>query len=155
MSWLIKSQTKKPTHPQKSPSSPTSSRGKRIKDRGILWKEHYKEKSENIKKKFEKLLPKSYFRWEGHDYYSGHDYYVVVGPAISRRYGKAFFAGHKKLPKEKSKKAYSPTGEYFPSLMAALRHAKEKWGVKFPQDLLTNYTKQDLAPIEIPRHVKG
>ena len=130
-------------------------RGKPIKDRGILWKEHYKEKSIGIKKKFEKILPKSYFRWEGHDYYSGHDYSVVVGPAISRRYGKAFFAGHKKLPKEKKKKAYSPTGEYFPSLMAALRHAKKKWGVTFPKDAKQNYIKADLATIEIPRHVKG
>ena len=108
---------------------------KPIKDRHIRWLEHYGPKSLRVKEKFDKLLRNSYFRWEGHDYYSGHDYYVVVGPAISRRYGKAFFAGHKKLPKERKKKAYAPTGEYFPSLMAALSHAKKKWGVKFSSSI--------------------
>jgi len=127
---------------------------KRIKDRGIQWKEHYGPKSIGVKKKFNKILPHSYYRWQGHDYYSGHDYYVVVGPAISRRYGKSFFAGHKKLPLEKKHKAYAPTGEYFPTLMGALRHAKERWGVRFPNDAV-NYRKSDLFNIEIPRHIKG
>lgn len=127
---------------------------KRLRDRGILWKEAYHEKSEDIKKKFEKILPGSYFRWEGHDYQSGHDYYVVVGPAISRRYGKSFFAGNKKLPKEKKKKAYSPTGKYFSSLAGALRHAKEYWGVSLPPNA-GKYMKSDLEPLKIPRHIKG
>lgn len=161
MSWLVKSQSIVPKKllPQRQfrggvPGHKGQSRGKPIKDRGIQWKESYHDKSTYIKKKFDKILPHSYYRWEGHDYYSGHDYYVVVGPAISKRYGKAFFAGHKKLPIEKKKKSYSPTGEYFPSLMAALAHAKKKWGVKHPQDAV-NYQKGDLAAIEIPRHVKG
>lgn len=127
---------------------------KPIKDRGIRWKERYKLKSEKVKKHMEKILPGSYFRWEGHDYYSGSDYYVIVGPSISRRYGKSFFAGHKKLPKERKKKAYAPSGKYFPSMVAALRHAKMKWGITFPKDF-RDYKKQDLIPIKIPRHLKG
>jgi len=151
-SWLKKAQMS--SFRGGHPGHKGSPRGKPIKDRGIRWKESYHEKSEDVKKKFEKLLPHSYFRWEGHDYYSGHDYYVVVGPAISKRYGKSFFAGHKKLPKEKKKKAYSPTGEYFPALMSALQHARKKWNVPMPQDAV-NYQKSDLASIDIPRHVKG
>lgn len=126
---------------------------KPIKDRGIRWKENYKEKSLAVKKRFDKILPHSYYRWEGHDYYSGHDYYVVVGPAISRRYGKCFFAGHKKLPLTK-KKVYAPTGKYFPTLVSALRHAKMKWGVTFPRDAI-NYRKSDLANVAIPKHIKA
>jgi len=160
MSWFIEAQIfpkKKPFRRFRGgvPGRKGSPRGKPIKDRGILWKETYREKSKHVKQKFEKILPHSYFRWEGHDYYSGHDYYVVVGPAISKRYGKSFFAGHKKLPKEKKKKAYSPTGEYFPSLMGALRYAREKWAVPFPDDAKINYTKDVLAPLDIPRHVKS
>jgi len=127
---------------------------KRIRDRGIHWEEHYHEKSKAMKKKFEKMLPKSYFRWEGMDHTTGHPYYVVVGPAISQRYGKMFFAGIKKMPKNPKKKAYSPTGKYFPSLRGALSHATEMWGIRFPQDAGA-YTKNDLEPLNIPRHMKG
>jgi len=128
--------------------------GKRLKDRNIQWKEEYHEKSKNIKKKFEKLLPGSYFRWQGHDYTSGHDYYVVVGPAISRRYGKSFFAGNKKLPKDHHKKSYAPTGKYFSSLAGAIRHAREFWGITMPPNV-GQYTKADLEPIDIPKHIRG
>jgi len=127
--------------------------GKPIKDRNIRWKESYGKRSKIVKKKFDKILPHSYYRWEGHDYYSGHDYYVVVGPSISRRYGKCFFAGHKKLPLERHKKSYSPTGKYFSSLMSALRHAYDKWRTPIPKDAV-NYLKNDLINIKIPRHVK-
>lgn len=127
---------------------------KRIKDRGIKWDESYHEKSKAMKVKFEKMLPGSYFRWEGFDRTTGHPYYVVVGPAISERYGKSFFAGVKKMPKDPKKKAYSPTGKYFPSLRAALSHASKMWGIKFPQNA-ASYTKDDLATINIPRHMKG
>jgi len=130
----------------------TSSR-KRIKERGIKWEETYGKRSMEAKKHFEKILPKAYFRWEGFDYESGHPYYVVVGPAISKRYGKSFFAGVKKMPKDPRKKAYSPSGKYFPSLRSALSHASDMWGIKFPQDA-GNYTKNDLEPLNIPRHVK-
>lgn len=131
----------------------TSSR-RRLKDRNIRWKESYHDRSAQAKKKFEKMLPGSYFRWEGKDYESGHWYYVVVGPAISKRYGKAFFAGNKKMPRDPRKKAYSPTGEYFSSLSAALRHAHDMWGVQFPQGA-GSWSKADLAPMDIPRHVKA
>ena len=127
---------------------------RRIKDRGIRWKEKYGEKSIRVKKKFDKILPHSYYRWEGMDYESGHPYYVVVGPAESASHGKSFFAGIKKMPRDPAKKAYSPSGKYFPSLSSALRHASEMWGIPVPQDA-AGYTQQDLASVEIPKHVKG
>jgi hypothetical protein len=127
---------------------------KRIKDRNIRWKEKYGEHSRGLKKKLEKILPGSYFRWEGFDHETGHPYYVVVGPAISERHGKSFFAGIKKMPKNRKKKAYSPSGKYFPALRAAISHAVKMWGIRFPQNA-GHYRKQDLAGIEIPRHMKG
>jgi len=127
---------------------------RRLKDRGIKWEEHYGKKSKDIKKHFEKKLPGSYFRWEGFDHETGHPYYVVVGPATSKRYGKSFFAGVKKMPKDPKKKAYSPSGKYFPSLKSALSHAVDMWGVKFPKNA-GNWHKNDLANVEIPRHMKG
>ncbi len=127
---------------------------KRIKDRGIKWEEHYHQRSKAMKKKLDKILPGSYYRWEGFDRTTGHPYYVVVGPAISQRYGKMFFAGVKKMPKDPKKKAYSPSGKYFPALRTALTHAAEMWGIRFPQDA-GSYVKQDLATIKIPRHMKG
>ncbi len=127
---------------------------RRIADRHIKWDEHYGKKSRDVKKHFEKVLPASYFRWQGMDHESGHPYYVVVGPALSKRYGKAFFAGVKKMPKDPKKKAYSPSGKYFPSLKAALSHASEMWGIQFPKEA-GNYDKGTLANIEIPKHIKG
>jgi hypothetical protein len=127
---------------------------RRLKDRNIQWKETYKERSLAAKKHFNKILPGAYFRWEGQDYETGHPYYVVVGPAISKRYGKAFFAGVKKMPRDPKKKAYAPSGEYFSSLAAALSHAVDMWGVSYPKDA-GHYTKADLQPLDIPRHVKA
>jgi hypothetical protein len=127
---------------------------RRLKDRGIKWEERYGDKSKDIKKVFDKKLPGSYFRWEGHDYESGHPYYVIVGPAISQRHGKSFFAGVKKMPKDPKKKAYSPSGKYFSSLRAALSHASNMWGITFPIEA-GNYVKNDLVNIKIPRHMKG
>lgn len=127
---------------------------RRLKDRGIRWEETYGEKSAGMKKKFEKILPGSYFRWEGFDFESGHPYYVVVGPAISKRQGKSFFAGVKKLPLDPKKKTYSPSGKYFPTLKGALSHANQMWGITFPKNS-GNYKAGDLANLEIPKHVKG
>jgi hypothetical protein len=128
---------------------------KPIKDRGILWKEKYHEKSASLKKRFDKDIgPGAYIRWEGHDYTTGHDYYVVVGPTIQKELGKCFFAGVKKLPKDKKKKAYSPYGEYFPNLFGALSYATQKWGVRFPVNQ-PNYTQANLAIVDIPEHIKG
>ncbi len=127
---------------------------RRLKDRHIKWEEHYGKKSKDVKKHFEKELPGSYFRWEGFDHETGHPYYVVVGPAISKRQGKAFFAGVKKLPKDPKKKAYSPSGKYFSALRAALSHAVDMWGVKFPKEA-GNYSKDDLQTVDIPRHMKS
>lgn len=127
---------------------------RRLKDRNINWKESYGEKSKDMKKKFEKILPGSYFRWEGFDFETGHPYYVVVGPAISKRVGKSFFAGVKRLPKNRKKKAYSPSGKYFPSLKMALMHAFKMWGTRMPDDA-QSYTTKDLMNIDIPKHIKG
>lgn len=127
---------------------------RRLKDRGIKWQEHYGKKSSSVKKHFDKELPGSYFRWQGLDHESGHPYYVVVGPAISERQGKAFFAGVKKMPKDPRKKAYSPSGKYFSSLRSALSYAVDMWGVSFPKNA-GNYSKNDLAIIDIPRHMKS
>ena len=127
---------------------------KRIKDRGIKWEETYKEKSKAAKKHFEKVLPGAYFRWEGMDHTTGHPYYVVVGPAISERYGKSFFAGIKKMPIDPKKKAYSPTGKYFSSLRSALHHATDMWGVRMPLKS-GSYTENDLKQIKVPRHMKS
>jgi len=87
------------------------------------------------------------------DYTSGRPYYVVIAPSVSRRFGKAFFAGVKKMPRDPKKKAYAPTGKYFATLAAALRHAKEMWGTPWPDDA-AQYNKQDLMAVEIPRHIK-
>lgn len=127
---------------------------RRLKDRHISWKENYGEKSKNAKIKFEKILPGSYFRWQGMDYESGHPYYVVVGPADSKRHGKSFFAGVKKMPKDPKKKAFSPSGKYFNSLTSALSHASSMWGTPFPKNA-GKYTKNDILGLDIPRHVKG
>ena len=127
---------------------------RRIKDRHIKWVEQYGKKSKDIKKHFDKQLPGSYFRWEGFDHETSHPYYVVVGPAISKREGKSFFAGIKKMPKDPKKKSYSPSGKYFPALRAALSHASEMWGIKFPKNAGA-YDKNSLAGLDIPRHVKG
>ena len=126
---------------------------KPIKDRGINWKEHYKEKSETLKKRFDRDIgPGSYIRWEGHDSYSNSNYYVVVGPSIQRRLGKCFFAGIKKLPKDPNKKVYSPYGEYFTNITSALSYASRKWAVPFPKGQQP-YTKEMLANINIPKHI--
>lgn len=128
---------------------------KRIKDRGIIWKENYHEKSKALKKRFDKHIgPGSYYRWEGHDFTTNSDYYVVVGPTIQRSMGKCFFAGIKKMPLDKTKKVYSPSGEYFNNILAALSHAATKWGIKIPQGQV-RYDKSHLAPVSISEHIKG
>ena len=127
---------------------------RRLKDRHIPFKEHYREKSGKVKRKFEKILPGAYFRFEGFDHESGHPYYVVVGPSISEEYGKAFFAGVKKMPTNPKKKAYSPSGKYFPTLNEALKYAQDMWGIRMPPRH-GNYTVKDIAGLEIPRHIKG
>ena len=127
----------------------------RIKDRGIEWKEAYHERSEGLKKKFNKILGSGvYMRWEGHDYTTNSDYFVVVGPAITKDGKKKFFAGVKKLPDDPKAKVYAPSGEYFSTSVGAFSHAADKWGIIFPKGA-PQYTVNDLARVEIPRHVKG
>ena len=151
----------------KSRSSPTPGSGpggnktdkpfgrKRIKDRGIKWVEHYGEKSDDLKKRFDDQVgPGAYMRWEGHDYTTDGNYFVVVGPAITEDESKRFFAGIKRLPDDHRKKVYSPSGEYFDDIHSAFSHASDKWGIKMPQGV-PNYTTSQLANIKIPRHVKG
>lgn len=131
---------------------------KPIKDRGIKWIEHYAEKSLPLKKRFDKDIgPGAYYRFEGHDITTNSDYYVVVGPSVQRGVGKMFFAGIKRLPPEaerKHKKVYSPYGEYFPSMKGALSYASRKWGVKMPKGA-ANYTRNHLAAVNIPEHIKA
>ena len=128
---------------------------KKIKDRGINWKEGYHEKSQGLKKKFDKEIgPMAYMRFEGHDYTTNSDYFVVVGPAVTKDLKKRYFAGIKKLPDDPKAKVYAPSGEYFSTIMSAYSHASEKWGVPFPKGV-PEYNLSNLANIEIPRHVKG
>lgn len=70
-----------------------------------------------------------------------------------------FFAGIKKVPKgdlflAPETKTYSPYGEYFPNIRAALSYVSRRWGVPFPKNQY-GYTKRDLANIKIPKHVKA
>lgn len=129
-----------------------------IKERGIKWEEQYEERSAPLKKRFEKEIGHgSYYRFFGHDVTTNSDYYIVVGPSIQNNVGKMFFAGVKKLPpsvEREEKKSYSPYGEYFPNIISALAHASERWGIKMPQGQI-NYTKEQLANVDIPEHVKA
>ena len=126
---------------------------KKIKDRGIHWQQSYHEKSLTLKKRFDKDIgPMSYLRYEGHDTYTNSDYYVVVGPSVDDG-KKKFFAGIKKLPKDPNATVYSPYGEYFPTIVAAMAYAGKKWGVPFEQGL-PEYSEETLAPINIPEHIK-
>jgi|TARA_Y100000310_G_C20652432_1_gene800171 hypothetical protein len=129
--------------------------GRRIRDRGIKWIEHYHERSAPVKKRFERELgPNSYLRWEGHDYTTNGDYFLVVGPAMTKELKKRFFSGIKRLPENPKAKVYAPSGEYFSTLHGALSHAAKKWGLPFPRGN-PDYTLEDLTNIKIPRHVKG
>lgn len=128
---------------------------KKIKDRGISWKESYHEKSESLKKRFDRDIgPGAYYRWEGKDYTTDSNYYIVVGPTIQRELGKCFFAGIKKIPNDPHKKIYSPSGEYFTSISGALSYAVDKWGIIFPPNQI-QYTKDMIENIKIPEHIKG
>ena len=134
----------------------STNKRKRIRDRGIRWKEHYSEKSLPLKKRFDKDIGDGvYRRWEGHDYTTNSDYFIVVGPAKKKYGNSAFFAGIKKLPpKHERKKVYAPSGKYFSSLLSALSHASQMWGVQFPAGQ-QNMTLADLAGKNIPRRVKA
>jgi hypothetical protein len=118
---------------------------KRIKDRGINWKETYTKKTLGFKQDFEETVgPGSYFRWEGHDHVTDSDYYVVAGPGNSKENGNMFFTGIRKLPAE-----YSPNGEYFTTLRKALAYARKQWAVPFPKGFHYDYTQEDLSNVEI------
>lgn len=128
---------------------------KKIKERGIKWTEKYENKSKSLKKRFDgDIGPGAYIRWEGHDYTTNSNYYVVVGPTIQSDLGKCFFSGIKKLPLDPDKKVYSPSGEYFTSIIAAFSYATDKWGTPFPKGQ-TNYNSDMLANVKIPEHIKG
>jgi len=129
---------------------------KRIKDRGITWEEKYQERSEKLKERFDSDIgPDVYLRWEGHDYTTDGDYFVVVGPALTKEGKKRFFSGIKRYPpKWSDKKIYAPSGEYFTTIVSAISHASEKWGIPFPQNQ-PKYTLADLEGVDIPRHVKA
>ena len=108
-----------------------------------------------MKKRFDRDIgPGAYRRYEGHDVTTNSDYYIVVGPTVEPDIGKCFFAGIKKLPRDKKKKVYSPDGEYFTNIASAYSHASNKWGVTFPAGQ-TNYTKQQLENVDVPEHIKG
>lgn len=150
------SAAKHPSGPvSNSDSSGNQGKRKRIRDRGIKWEEAYGEKSDDLKKRFEKKIgPNAYIRWEGHDYTTNGDYFVVVGPAVTKEGRKRFFSGIKRLPENPKTKVYSPSGEYFSTLHGALSHATDKWNIPFPKGT-PNYSVDDLQGVKIPRHVKG
>jgi hypothetical protein len=128
---------------------------RRIKDRGIKWEPKYHKRSQKLQERFEKQLgPMSYIRWEGHDYTTDSDYFVIMGPSLTKEGKKRFFAGIKKMPDDPKAKIYAPAGEYFTTSRAALSHVSDKWAVPFPREA-PNYTVDQLAPLKIPRHVKG
>jgi hypothetical protein len=128
---------------------------KRIKDRGIKWIEKYHDRSMPLKKRFTRDIgPMSYMRWEGHDYTTDGNYFVIVGPSLTGEGKKRFFAGIKKLPKNPKAKVYAPSGEYFSTIAAAFSYASEKWAVPFPKGA-PHYSVNELANVNIPRHVKG
>ena len=128
---------------------------RRIKDRGIEWKQRYHERSLRLKERFEEQIgPTSYMRLEGHDYTTNSDYFIIIGPSLTKEGKKMFFSGIKKLPDDPTKKIYAPSGEYFTTSIAAFSHAAEKWAIPFPKGA-PNYSVEQLSMIEIPRHVKG
>jgi hypothetical protein len=131
---------------------------KRIKDRHILWKEKYTERTAPLHKRYASQLgPGSYYRWEGHDYTTNSDYYIVCSPAQTKYGDKTFFAGIKKLPpieKRETAKTYSPYGKYFNNISSALTFLKTKYGIPWPKNQ-KNYTTLDLQKINIPRFVKA
>ena len=133
---------------------------KRIRDRGITWKENYHEKSLSLKKRYDKDVgPGSYIRWEGHDYTTNSIYYVVVGPSVQHNVGKVFFAGIKKIPieeftKDPDTKTYSPYGEYFLTMKGALIYASQRWGTPVPKGQVP-YNRESLVNADIPEHVKA
>ncbi len=131
-------------------------RPKRIKDRGINWKQQYPQHAGHLKKKFDKIIgPGSYYRWQGHDYTTNSDYFVVIGPAMRKDGSKAYFVGIKKMPPpERRKKIYAPSGKYFVTIMGAISHAIQKWGIRMPPDQ-TMYDLSNLENIKIPRRVKA
>jgi hypothetical protein len=142
-----------PQNPQ-PPMNKVAAR-RRIKDRGIRWKEVYKDRSKTLKKRFDhEIGAGSYYRFEGHDFTTNSDYYIVVGPTYQRELGKCFFAGIKKLPKDPNKKVYSPYGKYFTTILAALSHASNKWGTPINQNQIP-YEQSALANVKITEHVKG
>ena len=127
---------------------------KKIKDRGIHWQEAYREKSLELKKRFDKTIGlHAYVRWEGHDYTTDSNYYVIVGPSVQDD-KKMFFAGIKKLPKDPHKKIYSPYGHYFTTILGAMSYVTDHWGVQFPKGQ-PPYTQQHLQGVNIPEHIKG
>jgi hypothetical protein len=68
---------------------------------------------------------------------------------------KAFFSGIKKMPPlAKRKDIYAPSGKYFPTIMSAIAHAHNMWGINYPKGQI-HYTVQNLIPVNIPRHVRG
>ena len=129
----------------------------RIKDRMIKWEESYQKRSKKLKERFENQLGYgSYRRWEGHDSTTDGDYFIVVGPAKTKELKKRFFVGIKRYPEGEKKhgEEFAPYGEYYSTLFGALSHAAEKWGVPWPKGQ-HNITKEDLEPVDIPRHVRG
>lgn len=131
---------------------------RRIRDRNINWEEAYTERTETLKKRYDRDVgPGAYYRWEGHDYTTNSDYYVVCSPARTKDLKKSFFAGIKKLPfdwRNFESKVYSPYGKYFNNIASALSFLSEKYRIPYPKNQF-NYTLGHLANVKIPRTVKA
>jgi len=131
---------------------------RRIRDRNINWEEVYTERTEPLKKRYEREIGSgAYHRWQGHDYTTNSDYYVVCSPARTKDLKKAFFAGIKKLPSNWMKfesKVYSPYGKYFTNIASALSFLSDKYRIPYPKNQF-NYTLTHLANVRIPRTVRA
>lgn len=131
---------------------------RRIRDRNITWEEAYTERTEPLKKRYDRDVgPGAYYRWEGHDYTTNSDYYVVCSPARTKDLKKSFFAGIKKLPfdwRDFESKVYSPYGKYFDNISSALSFLSDKYRIPYPKNQF-NYTLNNLSNVKIPRTVKA
>jgi hypothetical protein len=70
-----------------------------------------------------------------------------------------WFAGIKKVPPEdasrdEATRTYSPYGEYFSSINAALSYANRRWAIPIPPNQ-PSYGKDALMAADIPEHIKA
>ena len=67
----------------------------------------------------------------------------MLGPSESKKLGKSFFAGIRKLPAN-----YAANGEYFATMRQAARYANDLWAVSIPRGM-GNYSSKDLVNVDL------